>query len=98
MNPYSSVICDDFGVYVYTNTKMELPTRRETVLHFFDSLRKVYPKRTEVDCREGGEYVLEEDREEGTYRWAALETRRSCSGAVTPPGLDGDARSTTRLR
>jgi hypothetical protein len=88
MNPYSSVICDDFGVYVYTNTKMELPTRRETVLHFFDSLKKMYPKMTEFDCRESGEYVLEEDREEGSYRWAALETRRFCSGYVNPPSLE----------
>ena len=38
MNPYSS-LCDDFGVYVYLNTKMELPSGRETVLHFFDSLQ-----------------------------------------------------------
>lgn len=88
MNPYSSVVCDDFGVYVYTNTKMELPTRRETVLHFFDSLKKMYPKMTEFDCRENGEYVLEEDREEGSYRWAALEARRFCSGYVNPPSLE----------
>ncbi len=88
MNPYSSLICDDFGVYVYTNTKMELPTRRETVLHFFESLRKMYPKMTEFESRESGEYVLEEDREEGNYRWAALEIRRFCSGFVNPPSLE----------
>ena len=41
MTPYSS-LCDDFGVYVYVNTKMELPTKRETVLHFFDSLQKTF--------------------------------------------------------
>ena len=34
MNPYTA-LCDDFGVYVYLNTKMELPSNRETVLHFF---------------------------------------------------------------
>ena len=43
MNPYSS-LCDDFGVYVYLNTKMELPTGRETVLHFFDGLQKTFPQ------------------------------------------------------
>ncbi len=42
MNPYSS-LCDDFGVYTYVNTKMPLPTGRETILHFFDGLRKTYP-------------------------------------------------------
>ena len=51
MNPYSS-LCDDFGVYVYVNTKMEMPSGRETVLHFFDGLRKAYPQMTDFDCRE----------------------------------------------
>ena len=87
MNPYSS-LCDDFGVYVYVNTKMELPTRRETVLHFFDSLQKTFPQMTDFDCRESGEYVLEEDREQGTYRWVTLETQRFCSGYVNPPDLE----------
>ena len=45
MNPYGS-LCDDFGVYVYLNTKMELPTKRETVLHFFDSIQMTFPKMT----------------------------------------------------
>ena len=73
MNPYGS-LCDDFGVYSYLNTKMELPAGRETVLHFFDSLRKTYPQMTDFDCRENGEFVLEEDREQGSYRWVTLES------------------------
>jgi hypothetical protein len=88
MNPYSSLVCDDFGVYVYTNTKMELPTRRETVLHFFDTLQKAFPQMTDFDCRESGEYVLEEDRELGSYRWITLESQRFCSGFVNPPSLE----------
>lgn len=87
MNPYSS-LCDDFGVYVYLNTKMELPSNRETVLHFFDSLQKTFPQMTDFDVRESGEYVLEEDREKGSYRWVTLESRRICSGFVNPPELD----------
>lgn len=87
MNPYGS-LCDDFGVYVYLNTKMELPTRRETVLHFFDSLRKTYPQMTDFDCRETGEFVLEEDREQGSYRWVSVEPRRLVTGFVNPPELE----------
>jgi hypothetical protein len=87
MNPYSS-LCDDFGVYVYLNTKMELPTGREAVLHFFDSLQKTFPEMTDFDVRESGEYVLEEDREKGSYRWVTLESRRICSGFVNPPDLE----------
>src|SRR6516165_2383625 len=87
MNPYSS-LCDDFGVYVYLNTKMDLPSGRETVLHFFDRLRKTYPQMTDFDCRESGEFVLEEDREQGSYRWVTLESKRLCVGYVNPPELE----------
>ncbi len=87
MNNYGS-LCDDFGVYVYVNTKMELPNKRETVLHFFDSLRKSFPQMTDLDCRETGEYVLEEDREQDSYRWVSLEARRICSGYVNPPDVE----------
>ncbi len=87
MNPYSS-LSDDFGVYVYVNTKMNLPSGRETILHFFDRLRKTMPTMTDFDCRENGEFVLEEDREQGSYRWVTLEQRRLCSGYVNPPALE----------
>ena len=87
MNPYSS-LCDDFGVYIYLNTKMELPTRRETVLHFFDSLQKTFPTMTDFECRDNGEFVLEEDRELGSYRWVTLEVKRFCSGFVNPPTVE----------
>lgn len=87
MNPHSS-LCDDFGVYVYVNTKMELATNRETVLHFFDSLQKSFPQMTDFEHRESGEFVLEEDRESGSYRWVSMETKRFCSGYVNPPTLE----------
>ena len=87
MTSYSS-LCDDFGVYVYLTTKMELPTGRETVLHFFEGLRKTYPLMTDFDHRESGEFVLEEDREQGSYRWVTLESHRLCTGYVNPPDLE----------
>lgn len=92
MHPYSS-FCDDFGVYIYLNTKMELPTARETVLHFYDAVRKSFPRMTDFERRETGEYVLEEDRESGSYRWVALEAKRLSSGFVNPPTVeDADAQ------
>jgi hypothetical protein len=87
MTPYSS-LCDDFGVYAYVNTKMELPTNREAVLHFFNSLQKTFPTMTDFDCRSNHEYVLEEDREQGSYRWIGLEQKRFASGYVNPPNLE----------
>jgi hypothetical protein len=87
MTPYSET-CDDFGIYVYVNTKMELPTNRETVLHFFNSLQKTFPSMTDFDCRGNNEYVLEEDREQGSYRWIGLEAKRFASGHVNPPSVE----------
>jgi hypothetical protein len=92
MNPYES-LCDDFAVYTYLNTKLDLPQGREAVLHFFDGLRKTFPKMTDFERRESGEFVLEEDREAGSYRWVSLDTRRLSSGYVNPPALaDADAQ------
>src|SRR3989442_1356151 len=87
MNPYDS-LCDDFGIFAYVNTKMELPSGRETVLHFFNSLQKTFPTMTDFDCRGGNEYVLEEDREQGSYRWIGLELKRFASGYVNPPSVE----------
>ncbi len=87
MTPYSS-LCDDFGIYSYVNTKMELPTSRETVLHFFNSLQKTFPTMCDFDCRGNNEYVLEEDREQGSYRWIGLEPKRFASGFVNPPSVE----------
>ena len=61
MTPYGSM-CDDFAVQVNLATKMELPGRRETVLHLFESLKKSFPKMTDFDRREGGDFTLEEER------------------------------------
>ena len=63
MNPFST-LCDDVGVYVYLNTKVDLPSASETVLHFFDSVQKAFPEMTEFERRESGEFVLEVDREQ----------------------------------
>jgi hypothetical protein len=68
--------------------KVEMPTARETVLHFFEALQKSYPSMTDFEKRDSGEYTLEEDREAGSYRWASLDGRRLCTGFVNPPALE----------
>jgi hypothetical protein len=67
---------------------MELPSGRETVLHFFERLQKKYPTMRKFYCREKRDFVLEEDKERGNYRWASVESRRVCSGQVNPPSLE----------
>jgi hypothetical protein len=93
MNSYSS-LCDDFGVSTYLHGKLEMPTARETVLHFFDAVQKVFPKMTDFEKRSDNDYLLEEDRDAGSYRWVSLDARRLCSGFVNPPSIeDADAHN-----
>jgi hypothetical protein len=81
-------LCDDFGVSCYLIGKTEMPTGRETVLHFFESVRKAVPSMTDFEKRDSGEYNLEEDRDTGNYRWVTLDSRRLCTGYVNPPALE----------
>lgn len=87
MNLYQSV-SDDFYINMNLSTEMELPSSRETVLHYFERIQKKYPAMRKFYCREKRDFVLEEDKERGQYRWATVEPRRVCSGQVNPPTLD----------
>ena len=88
MNRYSS-LCDDFYINMNLGTEMELPANRETVLHFFERIQKTYPTMRNFYCRERGDFVLEEDKDKGNYRWCTIEPRRVCSGQVNPESIDG---------
>ncbi len=84
MPGYNS-LCDDYYVNLNLATEMELPSNRDTVLHFFEQLKKKYPVMRNFYGRERGEYVLEEDKHNGNYRWATVEQKRVSSGYVNPP-------------
>jgi hypothetical protein len=83
MNHYQS-LSDDYYINMNLNTEMELPQSRETVLHYFEQIQKQFPSMKNFYCRERGEFVLEEDKDSGSYRWATVEPRRVCSGVVNP--------------
>lgn len=87
MNRYSTE-ADEFYVNMNLNTEMELPTGRDTVLHYFEQMKKAFPELRNFYTREGGDLVLEGDKEQGHYRWLALEPRRLCSGHVNPETLE----------
>ena len=80
---YSS-LSDDYYINLNLNTEMDLPQSRETVLHYFEQIQKKYPTMRNFYGRETGEFVLEEDKDRGSYRWATVEPRRICSGYVNP--------------
>ena len=83
MHPYGS-LADDFYVNMNLNTEMKLPESRETILDFFERVQKTYPTMRNFFTRENGDFVLEEDKEEGHQRWLSLEPRRVCSGYINP--------------
>lgn len=87
MNRYVSD-ADEFYVNVNLNTEMELPSGRDTVLHFFEQMKKAFPELRNFYTRESGDLVLEGDKEQESYRWLAIEPRRLCSGQVNPETLD----------
>ena len=87
MNPYSS-LSDDFYVNMNLATEMELPSNRETVLHYFEQIQKKYPEMRNFYSRDKRDFVLEEDKDNGNYRWCTVENKRVCSGQVNPTSLD----------
>ena len=87
MSRYSS-LSDDFYVNMNLSTEMDLPTGRESVLHFFERMQKQYPTMRHFYCREKGDFILEEDKDRGHYRWTTIEARRLCSGHVNPLSME----------
>ena len=87
MTLYGSM-ADDMYVNVNLATEMELPGHRETVLHFFECVRKKFPTMKKFHARDKRDFVLEEDKDQGRYRWVAVEPRRFCSGHVNPASIE----------
>jgi hypothetical protein len=87
MTPYAS-LADDFYVNVTLATEMELPAQRETILQYFERIQRHYPAMRKFYCRDKRDYVLEEDKDQGRYRWVAVEAKRLCSGQLNPPTVE----------
>jgi hypothetical protein len=79
---------DDYYINMNLNTEMDLPTARETVLHFFEQMQRHFPGLRNFYTRERSEIVLEEDKDKGSYRWISVEPRRLSSGYVNPPSAE----------
>ncbi|MFO0868855.1 MAG: hypothetical protein U0935_07865 [Pirellulales bacterium] len=89
--------CDDYYVNLNLHTEMELPQSRESILHFFEQLQKHYPQMRNFYTRERGEFVLEEEKDKPAYRWASIEPRRVCSGAVNPTNVAAALQQHSRV-
>ena len=87
LNSFSS-LCDDFYLDMCVNTELDLPKERDTILSFFERIRRQFPSMGCFYRRSTNEYCLEEDRAHGQYRWVSLETDRISSGVVNPPDME----------
>ncbi len=79
---------DEFYLNMNLSTEMELPQSRDSVLHYFEQMRRRYPKMRNFYAREKSEFFLEEEKDAGAYRWVSLEAKRVNSGVVNPESYD----------
>jgi hypothetical protein len=85
---FYSQLADDYYCNMNLCTEMQLPSGRDTVLSFLERLQKSYPSMRNFFQRENGDFVLEEDKEDGQQRWVSIEPRRICSGHLNPTSAD----------
>lgn len=85
---FYSQLADDYYCNMNLCTEMQLPSGRDTVLSFLERFQKSYPSMRNFFQRENGDFVLEEDKEDGQQRWVSIEPRRICSGHSNPGNAD----------
>lgn len=82
-------VCDEFHVNCRLFLKLDLALERETVLHFFDRIRKEYPGLKKLRRRAEKCLVVEEEgNADGTRRWIRLDAESLRFGMVAPSDLD----------
>ena len=82
-------VCDEFYVNCRLFLKLDMSLERETVLHFFDRIRKEYPGLKKLRRRDRKCLVLEEEPgESGSRRWIRLDAESLRFGMFAPPDLD----------
>lgn len=95
-SPFSSA-CDDFYVNMRLATQLSLPHNREVVLHFFERVQRQFPDMTRFRKYDSGDLSIEENRDNDSYRWVTLESRRLCAGHVNPPSVEDSLKLHTML-
>jgi len=80
-------LCTDFYINQKLALKMDMPAERETILHFFDRIRKAMPSMNRFRRYEG-ELALESSRRDTEYKWLALRRTSIRSGHVNPQAME----------
>lgn len=93
MDPKLGAMCDEFSVTTRLFLKLDMKLERETVLHFFDRIRKEFPDLSEFRRRDDDSLLLESDRAlPGGRRWLRLDPGSLRFGAHAPPDPDAVRR------
>lgn len=82
-------LCDEFYINSRLFLKLEMTLDRETLLHFFDRIRKEYPRLKKLRRREDGAILLEEEAaDDGSRRWMRVDPTSIRFGQVAPEGTE----------
>jgi hypothetical protein len=93
MSTIFGALCDEYYVSSRLFLKLELTLQRETILHFFDTIRKEFPEMRKFRRRDPGTFMLEEEPTEGlSRRWLRLDLGSLRFGYYSPPDLDAARR------
>jgi hypothetical protein len=88
MTPQFGALCDEFFLSTRLYLKLGLAPDRETVLHFFDRIRREYPTMRKMRRRDDGTVILEEDERDGDcYKWLRLDAACLRIGYSSPPSV-----------
>lgn len=79
---------NDFFVNLDLQTTLALPDSRETILQFCEAVQKQFREMTNFYQRDSGQYVLEGDRDAGSYQWMELQSHQLSAGYFNPPGIE----------
>lgn len=92
--------CDDFHLASRLFLKLDLSPERETVLHFFDSVRREFPAMKRMRRREDTGLVLEEDEiDHPTRRWLRIDESSIRMGQHNPTTMaDAERLGATILK
>lgn len=93
--------CDEFYISSRLFFKLDLNLGRETVLHFFERIRRQYPLLNRFRRREDDSLILEECDEQGEQtaprHWIRLEPGALRFGCFSPPSTQDNRAFSTFL-
>lgn len=85
--------CDEFHVSTRLFLKLDLAMERETVLHFFDSVKREFPSLRKLRRHDNDSLSLEEDEnEQGRRRWLRLDRAAIRLGHHNPACMEDAER------